>query len=122
MAKKKQIKKSRRKAQPLLFWITKDGRKLLPSQMSTAHLISTIRLCMWKARSDMMNDALDALAYASNAPMGAAYAAEGEATSLMNSREDASVQLTYARRHRPIVESMHKELCQRKLTATSVLL
>jgi hypothetical protein len=102
-------------------WVTRDGRRLKPRAMRTSHLIAAIRLAAWRCRRRMLSDGLDALAYASSAPDGAAYAAEGAAQELLTGAVDAEARLAYARETMPVVEAMYRELSRRKLTVDEVL-
>jgi len=117
--RKRALKRARTKAE--IVWTTRDGRNLRPTEMSTSHLIASIRLASWRSRRIMLNDALDALAYASGAPDMASYYAEQGANDLLNSIDDAAVRLAYVRRESKIVEEMYRELMTRELTVESVL-
>ena len=61
----------------MYHWITKDGRVLKPSEMTTEHLQNAIAMMRREGRITP-GELLDMIAYAGSAPDGAALAVERE--------------------------------------------
>lgn len=88
-------------------WRTKDGREIPLKTMSVYHLKNALKMIERAAPHEANRLALQALSYASTAPDGASYAAEGEADALLDG--EYSVGDLY-----PIYNDLVKELASRK--------
>lgn len=112
---------AKRKPLPKL-WKTRDGRVLPIAKMETLHLIRSLRMCMRDAKKHMLADALEALSYASGAPDGASYAAEGAANELLATYDKKEAQIDYGIRNSRVAKALYLELEKRKFAAVDALL
>jgi len=117
-----------------VYWTTRDGRQLKPSQMETSHLLNILRYVRRRMRyrmkleaKDCFSNALDALSYASGAPDGAAMAAEEAADKFMvdgaaweAATRDPKAQLKMGLKTR-IVKRIYVEARRRGVPEASIL-
>lgn len=78
------------------IWITRDGRRIPYAQLEHGHLVNIINM-LWRAAKAkaLLNTAGEAMAYASEAPEGAAMAASNEAADMLEALDDREKFLAY---------------------------
>lgn len=78
---------------PKEYWVTREGRRILISDMTNGHVQNTYNMLIRSARTRAQLAALDALRYAANAPDGAAMAAERAADEMLDMDDVELVEL-----------------------------